>query len=95
MCLVENLKHNLLSNSRLCDQRYKIILDKIKYVIENACDGKILFVGKRCINVYTIDIDCASTHDKCLSTLHDDRWLWYRRLGHASMDLIKKIHKMI
>ena len=52
MCLVENLKHNLLSNSRLCDQGYKVILDKIKYVIENACDGKILFVGKRCVNVY-------------------------------------------
>ena len=62
-------------------------------VIENACDGKILFVGNRCVNVYTIDIDCAFTHDKCFSVLHDDGWLWHRRLGHASMDLISKISK--
>ena len=33
---------------------------------------KKLFVGNRCGNVYTIDIDCASTHDKCFSALHDD-----------------------
>ena len=44
-------------------------------------------------NVYTIDIECASTHDKCFSALHDDGWLWHRRLGHASMDLISKISK--
>ena len=52
-----------------------------------------MFVGNRCVNVYTIDIDCASTHDKCFLALHDDGWLWHRRLGHASMDLISKISK--
>ena len=88
VCLVENLKHNLLSISQLCDNGYRIIFDKSKCAIENACDGEILFIGNRCVNIYTIDIDCASTNDKCFSTLHDDSWLWYRRLGHASMDLI-------
>ena len=42
------------------------------------------FVGNRCGNVYTIDIECASTHDG---------WLWHRRIGHASMDFISKISK--
>ena len=51
------------------------------------------FVGNRCGNVYTIDIECASTHDKCFSVLHDDGWLWYRRLGYVSMDLISNISK--
>ena len=46
-----------------------------------------------CIYVYIIDIECASTLDKCFSALHDDSWLWHRRLGHASMDLISKILK--
>ena len=44
-------------------------------VIEKSCDGKILFVGNRCGNVYIIDIECASTLDKCFSALHDDSWL--------------------
>ncbi|KAH9717278.1 hypothetical protein KPL71_021758 [Citrus sinensis] len=93
VCLVENLKHNLLSISQLCDKGYRVIFDESKCVIENACDGKVLFVGNRCVNVYTINIDCASIHEKCLSALHDDGWLWHRRLGHASMDLISKIVK--
>ncbi|KAH9763753.1 hypothetical protein KPL70_001275 [Citrus sinensis] len=93
VCLVENLKHYLLSISQLCDKGYRVIFDESKCVIENACDGKVLFVGNRCVNVYTINIDCASIHEKCLSALHDDGWLWHRRLGHASMDLISKIVK--
>ncbi|KAH9779609.1 hypothetical protein KPL71_007757 [Citrus sinensis] len=72
---------------------YRVIFDESKCVIENACDGKVLFVGNRYVNVYTINIDCASTNEKCLSALHDDGWLWHRRLGHASMDLISKIVK--
>ncbi|KAH9792587.1 Integrase catalytic domain-containing protein [Citrus sinensis] len=93
VCLVENLKHNLISISQLCDKGYKVIFDKLSCVIENSCDGKTLFVGNRCGNVYIIDIECASTLDKCFSALHDDCWLWHRRLGHASMDLISKISK--
>ncbi|KAH9651466.1 Integrase catalytic domain-containing protein [Citrus sinensis] len=93
VCLVENLKHNLISISQLCDKGYKVIFDKFNCVIENSCDGKTLFVGNRCGNVYIIDIECASTLDKCFSALHDDSWLWHRRLGHASMDLISKISK--
>ena len=91
--MVENLKHNLISISQLCDKVYKVIFDKFSCVIENSCDGKILFVGNRCSNVYIIDIECASTLGKCFSVLHDDSWLWHGRLGHASMDLISKISK--
>ncbi|KAH9685167.1 Integrase catalytic domain-containing protein [Citrus sinensis] len=93
VCLVENLKHNLISISQLCDKGYKVIFDKFSCVIENSCDGKTLFIGNRYGNVYIIDIECASTLDKCFSALHDDCWLWHRRLGHASMDLISKILK--
>ena len=34
ICLVENLKHNLLSISQLCDKGYKVIFDKSKCVIK-------------------------------------------------------------
>ncbi|KAH9781613.1 hypothetical protein KPL71_008538 [Citrus sinensis] len=40
----------------------------------------ILFVGNRCGNVYIIDIEYASTLDKYFSALHDDSWLWHRRI---------------
>ena len=82
VCFVENLKCNLISISQLCDKGYKVVFDKTRCVIENVCDNKTSFVGNRCDNVYTIDIECASTHDG---------WLWHRRIGHASMDLSSKI----
>ena len=87
------MKHNLISISQLCDKSYKVVFDKSRCIIESACDGKILSIGNRCGNIYTIDIVCASTHDKCFSALHDDGWVWHRRLEHASMDLISKISK--
>ena len=93
VCLVENLKYNFLSISQLYDKGYRVIFDNSKCIIENACDGKILFVGNRCVNVYTIDIDYASTNDKCFSALYDDGCMWHRRLSHASMNLISKISK--
>ena len=36
VCLVENLKHNLLSISQLCDKGYRVIFDKSKCVIEKS-----------------------------------------------------------
>ena len=86
--MVKILKHNLVNISQICYEGYKVVFDKARCVIENACDSKVLFVGNRCSNVYTIDIECAFTYDKCFSVLRDDGWLWHRRLGHTSMDLI-------
>ena len=54
-----------------------------------------MFIGNKCVNVHTINIDCAYTHDKCFYALHDDGWLWHRRLGYTSVDLISKFSKMI
>ena len=45
------------------------------------------------MNLYTINIYSTSSHDKFLLALHDDNWLWHRRLGHGSMDLDLKISK--
>lgn len=64
VCLVKNLKHNLLSVNQFYDKGYGVIFYKKKCIIENSCNGKVLLVRKRCVNVYTIDINCASSHDK-------------------------------
>ena len=56
-------------------------------------NDKIIFVGIKNGNVYTIDIDCASNGDNCFSVLHENSWLWHKRFGHISMELISKILK--
>ena len=91
--LVDSLKHNLLSISQLCDKGFKVIFEPNSCTIENMNDGKTSCVGNRDGNVYTINVENASHENLCFSTLHENSWLWHRRLGHASMDLISKISK--
>ena len=50
-------------------------------------------MGHRCDNVYAINISKYDGHDKCFSSMHDQSWLWHRRLGHANMDLISQLNK--
>ena len=91
--LVDDLKQDLLSISQLCDKYFRVIFDKNNCIIENVSDIKVLFVGNRDNNVYIIDLNDCPTNDKCLLALHDNSWLWHRRLGHASMHLISNISK--
>ena len=86
--LVDDLKHNLLSISQLCDKSFKVILEASHCIIKDIQNDKTIFMGHRCDNVYTINISKYDDHDKCFSSMHDQSWLWHRRLGHANMDLI-------
>ena len=90
---VDNLKHNLLSISQLCDKGYRVIFESSKCLIEDPCSKEIIFSGERKDNVYTIDVEKFSNQNKCFSVLKDDSWLWHRRLGHASMSTISKLSK--
>ena len=49
--LVDNLKHNLLSISQLCDKGYRVIFESSKCLIEDACSKEIIFIGNRKDNV--------------------------------------------
>ena len=42
---------------------------------------------------YTINISKYDSYDRCFSNMHDQSWLWHRRLGHANMDLISQLNK--
>ena len=33
------------------------------------------------------------TMKNVFSSMHDDSWLWHRRLGHANMDLISQLNE--
>ena len=50
-------------------------------------------MGHRCDNVYAINISKYDGHDRCFSSMHDQSWLWHKRLEHNNMDLISQLKK--
>ena len=91
--LVDGLKHNLLSISQLCDKGFKVIFEASHCIIKDIQNDRTIFMGHRCENVYAINISKYDGHDRCFSSMHDQSWLWHRRLGHANMDLISQLNK--
>ena len=63
-------------------------------LIYKSLNDEVVFKGKRLNNVYIIDLHKISNQNvKCLVPISNDAWLWHRRLGHASMDLIDSLRK--
>ena len=91
--LVDGLKHNILSISQLCDKGFKVIFEASHCIIKDIQNDKTIFMGHICDNVYAINISKYDGHDRCFSSMHDQSWLWHRRLGHANMDLISQLNK--
>ena len=60
--LVDGLKHNLLSISQLCDKGFKVIFEFSHCIIKDSQNDKIIFMGHRNENVYTIDISKYEGH---------------------------------
>ena len=92
---VKGLKHNLISISQLCDKGYIVSFSTIMCVITNLIDNSIIFIGNRYENIYIIDLNNMSNLSQCLmgnkNKNKEVSWLWHRRLGYASMDLMSKL----
>ena len=89
---VENLKHNLISISQLCDNGFKVTFCANKCFIEKIDNDQVHLEWYRHRNVYKINLDDFKSLNKvCLYSSNDDSWLWYRRLKYASMDTISKL----
>ena len=54
---VENLHHNLISISQLCDKGMSVIFDNESCKIIEKSTNSIVFTGKRKGNIYTISFD--------------------------------------
>ena len=91
--LIDGLKHNLLSISQLCDKGFKVIFESSHSITKDSQNDKIIFMGHRNENVYTIDISKYEGHNRGFSSMHDESWLWHRRLGHVNMNLITQLNK--
>jgi GAG-pre-integrase domain len=51
----------------------------------------LLYQGKRDKSVYYLYLSHFEFGEIYLSVIATDSWLWHRRLGHVSMDSIKKL----
>ena len=65
-----------------------------KYFITHVEENKVIFNGERVNNVYTIDLSSLTNQGiECLVTIKDGTWMWNRRFGHSSMELIRDLNK--
>src|SRR4029078_4508615 len=90
--LVKGLKHNLLSISQLCDKGLLVKFTQKECSVIDSVTQEIRFSCQRSGNIYTVRLLNSSINLSCLkAAIHDDSWLWHRRLGHISMRTIKKL----
>ena len=90
--LVDGLAYNLLSISQLCDKGYRVNFNSQACTIYESNSKLIKFIGKRVNNMYMVDLDDPNHDNLCLTTNKKDlTWLWHRRLGHASYNMLHKL----
>jgi hypothetical protein len=89
--LVEDMKHNLLSVSQMCDQGHKVTFDSQKCEIRKEGLGKLVATAARTSsNIYVLS---EIGNEKCCLGKEDESWLWHRRMGHMHFDILVKVSK--
>ena len=89
--LVEDMKHNLLSVSKMCCQGHKVTLDSQKCEIRKEGSGKLIPTTMRTSsNIYVLS---EIRNEKCCLGKEDEIWLCHRRMGHIHFDNLVKVSK--
>jgi hypothetical protein len=89
--LVEDMKHNLLSVSQMCDQGHKLTFDSEKCEIRKEGSGKLVGTAARTSNkIYVLS---EIGNEKCCLGKEDKIWLWHRIMGHMHFDNLVKVSK--
>jgi hypothetical protein len=89
--LVEDMKHNLLSVSQICDQGHKVTFDSQKCEIRKEGSGKLVATTARTSsNIYVLS---EIGNEKCCLGKEDESWLWHKRMGHMHFDNLVKVNK--
>jgi hypothetical protein len=89
--LVENMKHNLLSVSQMCDQGHKSTLNSQKCKIRKEGSRKLIAtIVRTSSSIYVLS---EIGNEKCFLGKGDESWLWHRRMGHIHFDNLVKVRK--
>jgi hypothetical protein len=88
VALVDELKYNLLSDSRLVDADLDVLFHKTgSRVLDSS--GNLVYGISRIGKIFQADFSFAQSSMKCLiSQPSSELWKWRRRLGHLSFDLL-------
>jgi hypothetical protein len=88
--LVENMKHNLLSVSQMCDQGHTLLFNSKKCKIRKEGLDKLVVKAIRTPNnIYILN---EIENERCCLGNGDESWLWHRRMGHMHFDNFVKIN---
>jgi hypothetical protein len=89
--LVEDMKHNLLSVSQMCDQGHKVTFYSKKCEIRKEGSGKLVAIAARTSsNVYVLS---ELGNEKFCLGKEDESWIWHNRMGHLHFDNLVKVNK--
>ena len=77
----------------MCNSGNNVAFNRDQCMVTNG-NGTRLFVANRRGNLYKIDMSELSDQKvSCLMTLKEDHWLWHRKCGHTSLELLSKLQK--
>jgi hypothetical protein len=89
--LVENMKHNLLSVSQMCDQGHTLLFDSKKCEIRKEGLGKLVATTMRTPNnIYILN---EIGKERCFLGKENESWIWHKRMGHMNFDNLVKISR--
>ena len=89
--LIENMKHNLLSVSQMCDQGHTLIFNSKECEIrEEGLDKVVATIARTPNNFYILN---EIRKESCCLGKEDESWLWHKRMGHIDFDNLVKIGK--
>ncbi|GJZ03055.1 retrovirus-related pol polyprotein from transposon TNT 1-94, partial [Tanacetum coccineum] len=86
---VDNLRFNLLSVGKICDNKCRVTFSE--HDSEITKDGKVIGRGIRKKGLYVMKLGNKPEDKICLATIDENSTLWHRRLGHANMRLIQSL----
>ena len=85
------MKHNLLSESQMCDQVHKVTFDSQNYEIRKEGLGKLIATTTRTLsNIYVLS---EIGNEKCCLGKEDESCLWNKIVGHIHFDNLVKVSK--
>ncbi|GJY37204.1 retrovirus-related pol polyprotein from transposon TNT 1-94 [Tanacetum coccineum] len=86
---VDNLRFNLLSIGKICDNKCRVTFSK--HDGEITKDGKVIGRCIRTKGLYVMNLGNKHKDKICLVTIDENSMLWHRRLGHVNMCLIQSL----